>query len=420
MNEVQWINALNAEEVQEQLQARLAEIELRFKAAADRRQERLENISGKQKRYHSHKSQQMSSMRLRIEMERMERWQRLQEKIEAVQRRREKRLLEIQRRITVVDSGAEAEGEPSPEVCEGSSPQGYFEQDGKTDTKLGHHQASLPKKRRSKKRCGGFILQLRFAMDRVSEGKMSSFAAAAGVVRAILHKKVRETLLFYFPTDKILLLQTIKSILLDGGYSIDDVSRTGAAWIFRADSSLSNVNRTDEIEILRRDIANMKMIQPKEMKLNADANNASFLLHMVITDSETTFVEEELINSGVYYSMLETLESIAKDDGSLRLHYTTSVSTLLMQLTLLSLDASVDNLRHSTSILSYTTWLLGTSSSCGIEGQIAIAFVFAAGLIFAIVGNLSGIAIATHNQPYLNFIEAIAVFLSLILNKLRS
>ena len=188
---MQWINALNAEEVQEQLQARLAEIEQRFKAAADRRQERLENISGKQKRYHNHKSQQMSSMRLRIEMERMERWQRLQAKIEAVQRRREQRLLEIQRRSVVVDPSGDIEERNSSD-----SIQDHIEPDavakGNEHPSLGHS-----KRRRTKKRCGGYILQLRFAIERVRGGKLSQTVAAAGVVRAILHKKVLRCTKFF-------------------------------------------------------------------------------------------------------------------------------------------------------------------------------------------------------------------------------
>lgn len=187
MNEVQWINALNAEDVQEQLQARLAEIEQRFKAAADRRQERLESISGRQKRYHSHKRQQMSSLRLRIEVERMERWQRLQAKIEAVRRRREQRLLEIQRRSSAVEPAAEAEQGPSPGTA---NTQGPLNEESIVTDAMPDHQPSHVKKRRTKKRCGGYILQLRFAIDRVRAGKSSSFVAAAGVVKSILHKKV--------------------------------------------------------------------------------------------------------------------------------------------------------------------------------------------------------------------------------------
>lgn len=186
VNEVQWINALNAEEVQEQLQARLGEIEQRFKAAADRRQERLESISGKQKRYHSHKSQQMSSMRLRIEMERMERWQRLQAKIEAVQKRREQRLLEIQRRSSVIEPLVDAESELRIESADKIDTEDS--RDGDDVVEVNHNGHS--KKRKSKKRSGGYFLHLRHAIERISAGKSSAIAAVASVVKATLQKKV--------------------------------------------------------------------------------------------------------------------------------------------------------------------------------------------------------------------------------------
>ena len=143
------------------------------------------------------------------------------------------------------------------------------------------------------------------------------------------------------------------------------------------------------------------------------------ILQMIIMDTECTFVQAELINNGVFYTILESLESIVTDNGTLRLHYTTSVGILLLQLTLLSLDQSGENLRRSTSILRYTTWLLATLASDGIEAQIAVSFVFAAGIIFAIAKNLSEVMAASSNQTALLFVQATAQFICLILNKLR-
>lgn len=190
--------------------------------------------------------------------------------------------------------------------------------------------------------------------------------------------------------------------------------------MFQVFDAHSNAEHLKKIENLQRSIADIKMSQSKEAKDSIDADAVSFILQLVIMDTESSVVEEELINDGIYHSILEFLESNAKDNGSLRLHYTISVSTLLMQLTLVSMDASDDNLRRSTSILRYTTWLLATSDFKEIEGQIAVAFIFSAGLVFALARSLNEVTSSLSNQAAKVFVEATAQFIGFVLNKLRS
>jgi hypothetical protein len=98
VSEVIFINTLNAEDVADQLQRRLAEVEARILAASQRRKERLADIAIERQQRNSRKTQQMSALRLSMEKQQMERWNKLQSRLEAVQKRREARFVELQRR----------------------------------------------------------------------------------------------------------------------------------------------------------------------------------------------------------------------------------------------------------------------------------------------------------------------------------
>ena len=98
VNEVMFINTLNEAALGEQLQRQLNEVEERIRACRERRQNRLDVISDNNKHKNSKKAQQMSSLRLNLETQRAERWGKLQQRIEAVQSRREARLQEVARR----------------------------------------------------------------------------------------------------------------------------------------------------------------------------------------------------------------------------------------------------------------------------------------------------------------------------------
>ena len=128
VSEVIFINTLNAACLNEQLQQQLSEVEERIRAGRQRRQNRLNTISTLNKYSNSKKGtnfatplpipqthsrhvipfyyilaytyivQQMSSLRLSLETQRMERWDKLQLRIESVQTRRDARLRELARR----------------------------------------------------------------------------------------------------------------------------------------------------------------------------------------------------------------------------------------------------------------------------------------------------------------------------------
>lgn len=104
VSEVMFINNLNGEGIAEELQRRLEEAEARILAAGQRRQERLAEILGEKKRKSSKKSQQMSALRLQLERKKMERWRKLQTRLEAVQQRRDARLAEMKRRSDEQDA----------------------------------------------------------------------------------------------------------------------------------------------------------------------------------------------------------------------------------------------------------------------------------------------------------------------------
>lgn len=98
VSEVNFINTLNAEEVQFQLQKKLEDVESRILQASQRRQAYLEDITTQRKKRNTKKSLQMSALRLQLESQKDERWKKLQLRLQNVQQRREERMLELQRR----------------------------------------------------------------------------------------------------------------------------------------------------------------------------------------------------------------------------------------------------------------------------------------------------------------------------------
>lgn len=97
VNEVLFINNLNKEAVQVDLQEQLTELEARIQAGRVRRQQRLLGIAATQRGRHQSKVKQMSQRQLEQEERNMERWNKLSARIEAVTQRREQRLLELQK-----------------------------------------------------------------------------------------------------------------------------------------------------------------------------------------------------------------------------------------------------------------------------------------------------------------------------------
>ena len=98
VSEVMFINNMNAEGIVEQLRQKLVEVEARVLAAAMRRQDILSGITARQRKRNNRKVQQMSELRLQLERQKMERWDKLQRRLEAVQNRRQARFKEMQRR----------------------------------------------------------------------------------------------------------------------------------------------------------------------------------------------------------------------------------------------------------------------------------------------------------------------------------
>ena len=99
MNEVIFINSLNSEGIAEQLQQKLEEVEARILAASERRQQRLAGIGNRsdgilcrpscqrvlmniyairERKKNTKKANQMCELRLALERQKMERWEKLQ------------------------------------------------------------------------------------------------------------------------------------------------------------------------------------------------------------------------------------------------------------------------------------------------------------------------------------------------------
>ncbi|KAJ1428247.1 hypothetical protein B484DRAFT_70042 [Ochromonadaceae sp. CCMP2298] len=92
---VSGVLVMNAEAIARKLE----EVEARVEAAAARRQERLQGLSKEQNRKNSCKVQQISEWRLQFERQKMDRWDKLQQRLESVTERRAQRLDELQRRV---------------------------------------------------------------------------------------------------------------------------------------------------------------------------------------------------------------------------------------------------------------------------------------------------------------------------------
>jgi hypothetical protein len=92
------LNAQNSETLQTHLQQKFKEVEAKILAATQRREQRLEMIAGSQRKKNTKKAEQMSEFRLQLEKQKMERWEKLQKRIDSVQERRSKRLEELKRR----------------------------------------------------------------------------------------------------------------------------------------------------------------------------------------------------------------------------------------------------------------------------------------------------------------------------------
>jgi hypothetical protein len=95
VSEVLTSNSLNSDAVANDLQAKLEEVEARILAANIRREQRLADIAGSQRKKPGRKSEQMSEYRLQLEKQKMERWEKLQKRLEAVQERRRARLAQL-------------------------------------------------------------------------------------------------------------------------------------------------------------------------------------------------------------------------------------------------------------------------------------------------------------------------------------
>ncbi|MEM7579248.1 MAG: hypothetical protein AAF316_05225, partial [Cyanobacteria bacterium P01_A01_bin.80] len=92
VEEVSFINALTSQEVQTDLRRRLQEVESRIDEARNRRQERLEGLQAKQKKRERAKQQQLSAQSVKRAEMAAERWEKLQLRLAAVERRRADRL----------------------------------------------------------------------------------------------------------------------------------------------------------------------------------------------------------------------------------------------------------------------------------------------------------------------------------------
>ena len=96
VKEVSFINNLTAEGLRITITERLTEVEKRIQAGRARRLQHLHGIKNRQRKKRE-KAMQMSERRLEMEQMAAERWVSLQARVEAVQERRQTRLLEMQR-----------------------------------------------------------------------------------------------------------------------------------------------------------------------------------------------------------------------------------------------------------------------------------------------------------------------------------
>eukprot|EP00981_Chlorochromonas_danica_P003648 scaffold681_cov173-Ochromonas_danica.AAC.11 len=123
VTEVLCWNVANSEALALALQQKLEEVEARILAASQRREQRLAGITGSQKKKNTKRVQQMSEFRLQLERQKMERWEKLQQRLEHVRKRREDRFVELKRRaeaearrldVLAAAHSAEKSGKDSP------------------------------------------------------------------------------------------------------------------------------------------------------------------------------------------------------------------------------------------------------------------------------------------------------------------
>lgn len=98
VDEVSFINELTSQEVQADLRRRLQEVEARIDEARTRRLDRLKGLQTKQKKRERAKQDQLSAQSLRRAEMAAERWDKLQERLAAVERRRADRLERVKER----------------------------------------------------------------------------------------------------------------------------------------------------------------------------------------------------------------------------------------------------------------------------------------------------------------------------------
>lgn len=102
------LNCANSEALAVSLQQKLEDVEARILAASQRREQRLAGISGSQKKKNTKKAQQMSEFKLQLERQKMDRWEKLQQRLVQVQTRREARFAEMKRRAEAETKRLEA------------------------------------------------------------------------------------------------------------------------------------------------------------------------------------------------------------------------------------------------------------------------------------------------------------------------
>lgn len=156
----------------------------------------------RQRKYHSHKSHQMSELRLRIEKERMDRWERLKSRIHTVQQRREQRMTELQRRNAAGSSDSNLSTIPlSKEITvwkpEPLSPTGESNISGEAEQVRGGKGEGKRRKKKNKKNYSSLmnhvllnLHKFKMTTDEAAEKSLFSFTIPAlEVLKALYNKK---------------------------------------------------------------------------------------------------------------------------------------------------------------------------------------------------------------------------------------
>lgn len=114
VSEVLFINSFNEKVFQDELNARLNEVENRILAGRHRKEQLLLGIQDQRRKRNNRKAEQMSELRLNLERKKMERWEALQLRLKTVQDRRLARLEELQRRTSGEEIGVMEPDADSP------------------------------------------------------------------------------------------------------------------------------------------------------------------------------------------------------------------------------------------------------------------------------------------------------------------